>query len=464
MSNPESVPGSPDARAEQRRHAPGKLVLSIHRILKACLLYSNQNQAVHGQIGATVAAIGEFCALRDAPSARVLFSDRIVFVNRRILKGSRETTALGLELGALLARFGVTELTIERSVSRESMGGFARAVADAQRDPAAARRILEGHFPGITARKVDLTDADVMPEVEKSTVARVVRNYAASVLLLRRAYEAIGRGDLQYANRAKRVAQKLVALGDEDPQLLVSLAAARFMDADAARVAVSTAVIAVAMARSVTWDPVALASLATAALLAECGHLRLGEGPSGADRTAASALVVLIALGRLEPSAAARTVIAHEALRLEHGPPLGREPVVLAQLLSVARRFNALRVPAAGVPATGVDVAIGIMRAAAADATARLHHGLLVSGLGFFPLGTMVELTTGEVAVVMGAPAMSVDFARPPVQILADASGALIESLATLNLKKPPPGQPDRAIARALPADMTQVGALAERV
>ena len=385
-------------------------------------------------------------------------------MNRRILKGSRNTAALGLELGALLARFGVTELAIQRSVSRESIGGFARAVADAQRDPAAARRILEGHFPGITARKVDLTDADVMPEVEKSTVARVVRNYAASVLLLRRAYK--GDRARQSAVRQPRQAHGAEARGPRRrgpsaPGLPRGRALhGRRRGARHGRAPPSSP--SPWRGRSPR-NQVALASLATAALLAECGHLRLGEGPSGADRTAASALVVLIALGRLEPSAAARTVIAHEALRLEHGPPLGREPVVLAQLLSVARRFNALRVPAAGVPATGVDVAIGIMRAAAADATARLHHGLLVSGLGFFPLGTMVELTTGEVAVVMGAPAMSVDFARPPVQILADASGALIESLATLNLKKPPPGQPDRAIARALPADMTQVGALRGR-
>lgn len=451
------------ARAEEVRLAPSKLVLSLHRLVKACVLYSDANQAVTSLVPGAAAAVADYCALRDAPIARVLFADQLAFVNGRILKGSRDAASTALELGGLLARAGISEITLDRSVPPESIAAFARAIADAPHDASAPARVLEGNLRGITARWVDPTEVDALPEVEKSTAARVVRNYAASVLLLRGAFEAIEGGDLQYGNRAKRIAQKLVALGDDDPDLLVALATARFSSADPARIAVSTAVVALAMARRLTADHVVLASLASAALLADTGRLRLGDVPTASDRFAASALVVLTALGRLETASTARTVVAHEALRLEHGPALdGIDPTLLARILRTARRFNELRLPVPGVPPVGLDVAVQIMTAAATDPGERVYVDLLVSGLGFFPLGTLVELNTGEVAVVMGAPAMTVDFARPPIQILTDAAGVHVNK--SLDLARPPPGQQKRAIVRALSADRKQLTSLYARL
>jgi hypothetical protein len=215
------------------------------------------------------------------------------------------------------------------------------------------------------------------------------------------------------------------------------------------------------MARVVTSDPVALASLAMAALLADAGHLRLGDLPFATERRAPSALVVLTALGRLDPASAARSIIGFEALRLAHGPPLlDGEPTVLSRILHAARRFNEIRTPVPGSPTPGLDVAVEIMSSAATDPTSRLYLDLLVSGLGFFPLGTLVELTTGEVAVVTGAPARSIDFVRPPVRILADAGGGVIREPATIDLTKPGPGQPARSIRRALPADRKALTAM----
>ena len=448
-----------DARAEQRRILPGKLVVALHHLVKACLLYSSENHAVTPLVPAAAAAVAELCAALDAPHARVLFADQLVFVNGRILRGTREAATIGHELGALLARGGVSELTFDRRVPGESLAAFARAAADAVHDPAASRGLLEGQVAGVGARWVDPAATDALPELERSAVARVVKAYATAVVVMRRAFEALGRGDPQPAGRARRVAQRLVELAGEEPELVAALATGRFPDADPARVAVSTAVVAVAMARRLTADPITLASLAAAALLAEAGRLRLGDLPSSGDRVAASALVVLTSLGRLEPASMARTVIAHEALLLDHGPAMGAaEPLALARVLSAARRFNDLRVPTPGAPGAGVDAAVEVMRVAASGPSARLYLDLLVSGLGFFPLGTLVELTSGEIAVVTGAPASSVDFASPEVLLLADASGVLVNR--RVDLAKQAPGQPRRAIRRALSADRDKLAAL----
>jgi hypothetical protein len=452
-----------DPRAEQRRLLSSKLVLALHHLIKACILYRGENHAVTSMTAAVSAAVADLAALGDAPHARVLVADELIFVNGRILKGPREASSIGHELAGLLARAGIAELTFDRGVPAESIAAFARAVAGAAHDPAAARAVLEGQVAGVSARWVDPTAVDALPEIDRASLGRVVQGYAAAVVRMRRALEGIERGDLGPAARSRRVAQALVALVEEQPEVLAALATAAFPDGDPARVAVSTAVVALLMARRLVDDPRALASLAAAALLADAGRIRLGDMTAARDRFAASALVALTALGRLDPAGAAPALIAYEALRLAYGPPLaGREPLVLARVLHTARRFNELRVPAAGAPGAGVDVAVEVLRASSADPGARVYLDLLVSGLGFFPLGTLVRLSTGEIAVVMGVPAASVDFAQPEVLLLADARGVLVNR--RVDLARPAPGQPKRTVARALPADRAALGKLYARM
>lgn len=456
-------PRPDDPRAELRRMLPIKLVLALHHLIKACLLYSSDNHAVTSMVPVVAGTIADLCAATDAPHARLLFAEQVVFLNGRLLKGPREATAIGQELAALVARAKIAELTFDRRVPVASLATFARALADAAHDPTAGQALLDGQVAGVTARWVDPAAVDALPEIERSSLGRIARGYAGAVLQVRRAHEALERGELRPAARVKRVAQALWALCEEEPQLCAALATARFADADPAHLSVSTAIVALLMARRLCEDPPTLSALAAAALLADVGRLRLGDLPSSRDRFAASALVVMTALGKLDPADAGRAVIAHEALRLAHGPPLaGCEPLVMARVLRVARRFNELRTPEGGAPGAGVDAAVEALRAAAPDQAARAYVDLLVSGLGFFPLGALVELSTGEIAVVMGAPALSVDFARPEVQLLADKHGALINR--RVDLAHPPPGQPRRAIVRALAADREALSALHARM
>jgi hypothetical protein len=445
-------PREDPARAAHRQKAAARLIVALHRLVKACQLYGDANHAVTSSVPPAVSAVGELCALREAQEACVLIAGELVFVNRRILKGARDAAG-ALELGALLDRCGVNEVTLERTVTPEAMARFGRLVADAQRDRAAAQRLLEGGLAGIAVRRVQDPEAEVLPEAEISAAARTVRDYAASILFLQRFHAELEAGRAPSLNRVKRIAQRLVGLVERDPQLLISLAASRLPDADVARLAVSTAVIATAAARQLTPDDVALSSLAMAALVADAGSARLGGLPA-ADRLPESALVELTVLGSLHPASIARGVIAYEALGLEVGRPRGGEPAVLARILGLARRISALRAPAGRAEPPGLDVVVELCRREARDPLDRACLDLLIAGLGFYPLGTLVELSTGEVAMVTGAPALSIDFGRPPVRVLVDPP-------VDVDLAAPArAGAPARAIRRPLAASPELVGAL----
>jgi hypothetical protein len=272
----------------------------------------------------------------------------------------------------------------------------------------------------------------------------------------------------------KRVAELLVEQVVEHGRLMMALAAAPTGERDRATLGVSATVIALGVAKTLTDDRLALTDLALAGLLHDVGRARLLRGASGAralhdeedDRIPASAALALTALGKLEAWSIAPTAILFEALWLRRQHRLGplfrgkRPPSVLARILDVAWAFVEQRTAVTGRPLPRIDEAIEQLSKRAAGPTERAYVQLLLGALGFFPVGTLVELDTAEVAVVTAAPELPIDFARPRVRVLYGRSGEQLETPRDLDLAAPherAERSPRRArIVRPLEADERQ--------
>lgn len=432
--------------AHQRAAAPANLVLELLKLVKSCQLYDDSNQAVRQRIAPARDAIASFCGSRETDTARILFAGDVILVNRRVLRAGRDKILLACELGEMLAHCELTDVAFDRNVGARDVLAFARLLAEGQRDRFAAAKLRESALPGIQVRYTELSPEDWNPELERSLFARVVRDYAASTLFMRRFYADLARGDLHMGNRVKRVAQKLVAMSEEAPQLAIALAAARLPDAEPGRVVVSTALIACGMARLLTSERRSLVNLVVAALMAEVGPARFADVAPD-DRTAASALVLLTAAGQLHPSTVARSVIVYEALERDEAEP---DRGVLGKILRVARAFNTARVPRPGQRAPGINAVVGSLNETYAATDDRPYVQLLIGALGFFPVGSIVELDSGEVAAVIGVPALAVDFQRPPVRLLCDSSGAFLAKPKDVDLGRPARGETPRTVKRVL--------------
>jgi hypothetical protein len=436
-------PRTGDQDGQDARGAATQLVHALYRLIKVCMLHFDENQAVASAVDFTRKALISFCQVAGADTATLVFAMDSVFVNGQIFRGSRESYALATELGAFLETCGVSEVAIEKPVTENELATFGRLIAEGQRDKAAAARVRAVPLPNLRARRVRGAGAEGALAEDNSPAARIVRTYSGSVVIMRGLYDDLKAGELKFPSRVKRVAQRLVAHADTDVRHLIALAASAPSEPDPASVAVTTAVLAVAMARQVTSDRLVLGAIATSALLFDAGRPRLLH-PKGADvevrglverslgedeldRLAPSTVVVLTALGRIHPPSVTRAVIAYEALGLRRparGPLYGgrRPPTVHARIVQTARLFTELRMTAPGDPPVSIDDAIQLMMARATDANSRTYVKLLVGTLGIYPAGTLVELSTGELAVVMATPALPVDFSRPPVRIMKDAS------------------------------------------
>ncbi|MCC6557577.1 MAG: hypothetical protein IT372_31885 [Polyangiaceae bacterium] len=483
---------------EDLRRAAGALILGIHRLVRACLLHADATQAVLPLVAATADAIVEVCALSGAEAAAIAPAGEVVLVNGHAVRAPREMPGAARELGALFEACGVREIQLDRGVRRADLAAFARILADAQRDQAAAARVAGAELRGIRVLRAAASAAGAE---RRSATARAARAYAAALLVAREIEagprDAGGGGEAALHRRALRAAQRLVSAAEEDPGLLVSLAAAKAADPDGAGAAAAAAVLALGMARQLTTDRRALAALVSAGLLCGAGRARLaGRAATRApsederERLPASAVIAMTAVGKLHAPAVTRAAIAYEALAMQAGARQGaaqggrRPPALLAQILAVARAFVEIRAapiaggpgsPAPGAPRSArpeapsahpgrgeatVDGVVQLLMDRADGAAARTLVKLLVAALGFFPSGTLVQLSTGELGIVTAVGELPARSARPRVRLLYDARGAQLGAPIDVDLAEPPPDGVLRVVARPIDADAPQARAI----
>ncbi|WP_437286846.1 hypothetical protein [Sorangium sp. So ce406] len=460
-------------KADVRRRAALGLVQMIYRLAKACLLHSDSNQAVLSLVPSAIDGIVQYCELSGTEAATLVFAGNTLFLNGQMLRASRETYEIALELGSFFEACDVSELVLEKTVRRAELAAFARLLADAQRDRSIAARLLQSNLRGVRVRKLTNPFPAGAIEGDGTRIGRISRTYAAAILVMRSFYAALRAAEPALPQRVKRVAQKLVAAAEEDARLLLAVAAGKVADPDEAGLSVSTAIVALGIARQLTTDRRMLGSLVTAALLYDVSRLRLtgalagpadGEEPAARsllerslsddekERLPASAAVMLTALGKLHAPSITRTVIAYEALGLRPGGRQGalyggrRSPTVLARILAAARQFTELR--AAPFPAldggssggSSLDAVLQRMLAGAESATDRAIGKLLIGALGIIPTGTFVQLSTGELGVVLSTPSSPARFAQPPVRVLFDEQGHLLGAPFDVDLAQRAPG------------------------
>ena len=471
---PESTPPMPvegAGRRDRTRELGATVVAALHHLIKGAQLHAADNQAVRRLVEGVRDAAREY-EFRAGRPFEVLFTRAAVFVAGRPLRASRAGYEAAMELAAALERCGGSELEIGGAVTESELRTFAVAVAAVVRD--ARTRFLHVPSPMLTLRAVDQVALLQDLEVEHlDAERRMVRIYACSVVALRGFFEHLGRAEPADPRRIKHLAQDLVDLSAGRTPAFLGVTAVRNANHDDAGRAVNTAILAVAMARQITDDRIALMRIAMAAMLYDAGKPRALRGQrldtdgSGdepgvtmqlgdeADRALpAGTAAVLTALGRVNEPSMVRSVVAYEALWLARGRRLGtlyrglRPPTLHARIVAIARRFNEILTPAPGeAPRSASDALIqldeevsaapGTGKSILGDNVDRTVLRLLIGALGVLPPGTLVELSSGEIAVVVTS-GIGGEASGLTMRIVLDESGAMPDRPRELALDSAP--------------------------
>lgn len=429
-------------RREHARELGGGVVVALYRLAKLAQMHDLGNQAFLRQLEQCHQIIGDYC-LRSGSNVSVLFAHKATFVAGQLLKGNRGAYEAAAELGELLERLGGSELQIARDITREDLNAFAEQISHFHRggNPSQVRLPPKMHLRRVAdaARLRGIELEDLTPD------QRIVRAYASAVVIMRRFFEDLAASRYVLPRRIKRIAQSLVDLSDAAAASYLGVTEVRNANYDEAGRAVNTAILAVAIARETTQNRTVLAQIAMAAMMHDVARPRAlalagaagspmpgMAGPSALsedqeDRLAAGAAAVLTALGRVNEPSITRTVLTFEALWLRRRTWLGpvywgaRAPTLHASIIAVARRYNDLLTPEPGLLPPTTDYAVAMLANELAEPQDRTVLRMLVSALGLLPVGTLVQLSTGEVAeVTRGTKRLG---EKAAVLIVADANG-----------------------------------------
>jgi hypothetical protein len=431
-------------RRVHARDLAANLVTAIFRVVKLSTLHAIDNQAMVRQVEETVAIVSDYCQ-RTEHNVSILFAHGSVFVGGLLLRANRGVYEGALELGEILEKIGAAEIGIARDVRPADFYDLASALADSLRSAKSKR--IERPSPRIRLRGFNAAALGREGAIEQrlAPAAQVASTYASAVVIMRRFFEDLRRGKYELPQRVKRVAQRLVDLSIGETPAFLGVTAARNANHDAAGRAVNTAILSLSMTRQITSDPVMLSRVAMAALLYDAARARIagvvGQGAPAVmpqlseqqeSESPAGTAVVLTALGRINEPSVMRTVITYEAHWVKRRASLRplyrglRQPSMQARIIAVARAFNDLLTTAPGVAPPSADEVIACLEKEATEPADRTALRLLVGALGLFPTGTLVELSTGEVAVVVQTPSHPSLYSQPRVRVVLDVAGGAL--------------------------------------
>lgn len=446
-------------RREHARDLGANVVVAIYRLAKLAQLHDLGNQAFLRQLEQTHQSVADYC-LRAGTNVNVMFAHKAIFVAGQLLKGNRGTYESAAELGEILAWCGGSELTITRDVGVDDLRALAEGISQALRSGKGSFRSSSPHI-----RLRPVSDSARLRGLEIERLAyeqRIVRTYASAIVIMRRFFEDLEAGRYVLPQRVKRVSQNLVDLSDGSTAAFLGVTEMRNANSDDAGRAVNTAILSVLVARQLTHDRATLAQLAMSAMMFDAGRpramahaqragavgivrARLGEDEE--DRLPSGTAAVLTAVGRLNEASIRRTVTAYEALWMRRSATLGppyrgaRQPTLHARIVQIARRYNEHMIPDPGLPAPAPDHAIAKLTIELADPADQTVLRMLVSALGIYPIGTVLQLTSGDVVEVT-----SVGAARPRARVVMDNRGGVVTRAVEIDLAQ----RPDVQIARVL--------------
>ncbi|MBK8254036.1 MAG: hypothetical protein IPK82_15400 [Polyangiaceae bacterium] len=466
-------------RRRDARDAGTEVVSALFRLVKLSTMHTTDNQAVVQKVEEMVEAVRNYGA-RAGRNVSVLFLEDTVLIGGLLLQANRSQYDCARELGTLLGKLGVTEVGISKEARAADFYALATALAEALRGPRGTR-IAERPTPRVRLRSASPLALRKDATDKLDPLRSAANAYASACVVMRRLYDSLGKGQVALPHRVKRVAQRLVDLSAGEMPAFLGVTDAKRGAHDEAQRAVNAAIITLAMARQITSEPVLLSRLAMAALLFDVGRFHVAgafPGPGrmvpklGAEQekaVPAATAMLLTAMGRVNEPSVMRTVMAYEACSVGAGISTttlysgARSPTLQACLIAVARAYVDAISSQLGVLARTADDAVAELSARFSDNLGKTSLRLLIGALGFFPSGTLVELSTGEVAAVVETPVDPALYSLPRIRIVLDMAGHPIDPPTEVDLANPDPDEPARQIRRVVTNNAADVAPVSVR-
>jgi putative nucleotidyltransferase with HDIG domain len=440
------------------------LVRRLAAALRGAELYSPAHPLVQRGLDSLGVAVTD--ALQNASGMVIGFiGDEVVVDAIRLPKGTASLAGFARDLRAR----EVEKITITRGVTREQIRDFVAALGDRKSPIPLADRLVARGVRHITLGRIAVEDAGE----GETGIAAARRVYGAAVETAETLWNAAKAGDQPDPGAARKIIDGLARLVSQDRTSLMALTALKKYDNYTFTHMVNVSALAMAQARALNIDGPLLREFGFAALMHDIGKVNTplevlnkpgkltGDEFDVMKRHVVDGAHILRRTPEM-PALAPIVAFEHHLKQDLSGYPekIGSRKLNLCTMIvSIADVFDALRSNRPYRQGLATARIRTIMDEQDNPAFSKPLLKRFVNLMGLFPVGTLVRLSTDEVAVVTAEHPS--DPFRPQVKILTDNRGeALEEPLLANTWERDSRGEFPRAVVEAVDPDETDIDPL----
>jgi len=344
-----------------------------------------------------------------------------------------------------MEKLGLRSITFLEQLSFEEIRTFAYGLAQigsVNSEPDKLAQLLEEK--GVTNILIGrVKGADQPSPEEKAEDAGVVakKTFFNAIKIVRQIMNSASRFEAVKLRRAKRAVQAIVDSILNDESFMLGLATIKNHDEYTFNHCVNVCIYCVSLGQRLGLSRCRLGQLGMAALFHDIGKVEIPwdvlNKPAGLseeewklvkDHTVHGARL-LARLSRLDEKTLSAIIVAYEHhmnfdLTGYPVPCQPRQTHLFSRMVRIADAFDAMTTVRIykSEPSAPHDSVLFLLREADRSFDSRLVK-VFISMVGFYPVGTVLELDTGETVVVAKAARDICDIARPMVKVIADANG-----------------------------------------
>jgi len=451
------VSGEEQLSEEEQKHAIS-LIMGFCALYRACRLYDLKNELVTKILKDMHSQVQGLSKMEEG-HVFVTVAGHSFFINRRLVRLGFGEYHKAKQLKGIWGKLGVGEVVFSPGMTFEGIADFANQYIQALKDPSKVEEFVGHTWGGALARPMLGDDQPGNKAGTEESCELAVRVFCGLLVQVQGAIKSYKDKEPTPMARIKRSLQVLVEKMEQYDGLLLALTRSVVFREELISHMVNTAVLSLIVGRGLQLTRRDLISLATTALFHDLPKIGLNDdtlnaleqpdslGPKEKDQVGAHWLTSvrkLVQDGGLQTETLPRLVVAYESQMEFSRQDLYTKSIdeqskqtLFSKIVVLCDRLDTLTWPRPGKKALSPHEAVlKVMEESGSRFDPTLVR-ILLGAYGLFPTGTVVRLSTGEVAVVLMQDEGG-DLEQPVVQIVADAQGATIEDGEKLRLKKDP--------------------------
>jgi putative nucleotidyltransferase with HDIG domain len=395
--------------------------------------------------------------LEDTPTVSIaLLADEVVVGDQPIPRGA---STIG-ELAAKLKSRGVERLSIDKGVTLDELAATVDALC---RRLQSAGDPDDNPFPALPHVRIGLVRIEQRTQASLADMATIRKLYTQASSTMRTVWENAAREGVTKAAEVRSVVDELAQAVSQNRNALVALTTMRNADTYTFSHMVNVSILTMVQARGLGIDGTLLREFGVAGLMHDIGKvktpLEILNKPGKLDDGEVKVMrqhpiegaQILRKTRDLTPLAAAVAFEHHLRLDGTGYPSVSRTSLNLATMLCmIADVYDAMRSKRQYQQAFAADRVLAVLKRGEGQEFEQNLVRRFVQLMGLYPVGSLVRLNTGALAIVLRP--HSADPHRPRVRVVYAADGHRLDVPYDLNLWEVEPA-PHRSSSVTGPAN-----------